>query len=123
MSSKELPVLLQVANLIWAFATMQFVPGPAFLEALCARATRDLHQYSPQNISNTCWALATLGHTSKVCAACNCAAVTHQMHILLTAWALSSKLRVACTVLPHLLIVCPVDLTAAFRWCSATWLV
>ncbi len=75
MSSKELPVLLQVANLIWAFATMQFVPGPAFLEALCARATRDLHQYSPQNISNTCWALATLGHTSKVCAACNCAAV------------------------------------------------
>ena len=72
-------MLLQVANLIWAFATMQFVPSPAFLEALCARATRDLHQYSPQNISNTCWALATLGHTSKVCAAGSCAAVTHRM--------------------------------------------
>ena len=80
MSSEELPVLLQVANLIWAFATMQFVPGPAFLEALCACAARDLHLYSPQNISNTCWALATLGHTSKVCAASSCAVVSYCMH-------------------------------------------
>lgn len=54
------------ANMVWAYATNGHNPGEAFLEALASHAWRTLPAFSPQNISNTVWALATLAFHSPV---------------------------------------------------------
>ena len=61
-----------VANMIWAYATLDHQPPPAFLLVLCQHAQRQLASFSPQNISNTIWALATLKHTNQVAVLLGC---------------------------------------------------
>ena len=45
---------------MWAYATLGVQPGPRCLDALAGFACTNLHDFSPQNISNSCWAMATL---------------------------------------------------------------
>ena len=45
---------------MWAYATLGVQPGPRCLDALAGFAGRNLPDFSPQNISNSCWAMATL---------------------------------------------------------------
>ena len=51
-----------MANILWAFATLDVQPGLQLLEAGVARMLDLLPQTKPQALSNTMWAFATLGH-------------------------------------------------------------
>ena len=51
---------------MWAYATLAVQPGPRCLDALAGFARMNLPDFSPQNISNTCWAMATLQHKDLV---------------------------------------------------------
>lgn len=50
----------QLANIVWAFATIEYQPEPAFLEALAAEAVRKRAGFNPQNVANMLWAYAKL---------------------------------------------------------------
>jgi hypothetical protein len=50
-----------VANLLWALATMGGKPDAHLLEAMQARATATAHHFKPQAVANLLWALATMG--------------------------------------------------------------
>ncbi|RMZ54094.1 hypothetical protein APUTEX25_002671 [Auxenochlorella protothecoides] len=49
-----------MANILWSFAALGVCPDPAFIQALSPQVLRQLEEFSPQNLSNTVWALATL---------------------------------------------------------------
>ena len=50
----------QLANIIWAFATIGYIPDTAFLEALAVESVRKRDGFNPQNLANTLWAFAKL---------------------------------------------------------------
>ena len=52
----------ELANLLWALATMGHYPGPAALDALAAAAAGVAGRMKPQELANSCWAWATLRH-------------------------------------------------------------
>lgn len=54
------------ANLVWAYATLGEKPDVRCLDALASFACRNLKEYSPQNISNSAWAMATLQYKNTV---------------------------------------------------------
>lgn len=49
-----------IANFLWAYATLNKAPDPAFLRAAATRAVDQLDQWAPQNLSNAAWSLAVL---------------------------------------------------------------
>ena len=51
-----------MANILWAFATLDVQPEQELLEAGVKRMFDLLPQTKPQALSNTMWAFATLGH-------------------------------------------------------------
>jgi hypothetical protein len=51
---------------VWACGSLGVAPAAPFLDHVCHQARILLKEFSGQHISNTLWALATLGHTSKV---------------------------------------------------------
>ena len=51
-----------MANILWAFATLDVQPGTALLEAGAHRMLELLPTTKPQALSNTMWAFATLGY-------------------------------------------------------------
>ena len=51
-----------MANILWAFATLDVQPGEQLLQAGVQRMYDLLPQTKPQALSNTMWAFATLGH-------------------------------------------------------------
>ena len=53
--------------MLWAYATIGEKPGEAFLDSVAKHTCRTLHDFSPQNISNTLWAMATLSFNHQVC--------------------------------------------------------
>lgn len=54
------------ANLVWAYATLAEKPDVHCLDALASFACRNLQEFSPQNISNSAWAMATLQYKNMV---------------------------------------------------------
>ena len=64
------------ANLVWAYATVGEKPDVRCLDALAGFACKNLRDFSPQNISNSAWAMATLQYKNMVCPratpACKC---------------------------------------------------
>ena len=52
----------QLANIIWAFATLDVTPEPAFMEALAEEAVRKHLGFNPQNVANMLWAFAKLDY-------------------------------------------------------------
>lgn len=50
----------QLANIIWAFATLDFLPIPQFLERLAEEAVSKRSGFNPQNVANMLWAFAKL---------------------------------------------------------------
>jgi hypothetical protein len=52
----------EVANTLWAVATLEHNPGVALLDAAAVQILRRLDQFSPQDTSNSIWALAKLYH-------------------------------------------------------------
>ena len=55
-----------MANILWAFATLDVQPGTALLEAGAHRMLELLPTTKPQALSNTMWAFATLGYNPGV---------------------------------------------------------
>lgn len=53
----------QLANIIWAFATLGYQPPLAFMEALAEEAVRKRSGFNPQNVANMLWAFAKLEYT------------------------------------------------------------
>ena len=51
-----------MANILWAFATLDVQPGTGLLEAGAHRMLELLPTTKPQALSNTMWAFATLGY-------------------------------------------------------------
>ena len=51
-----------LANFLWAFATMDVMPPENMLLAALERFGKLLSTYNPQGIANTLWALAALGY-------------------------------------------------------------
>lgn len=62
-----------LANFLWAYATLNIAPDPAFLRVALSHALKTLDQWAPQNLSNVAWALANLkkDHESAVESALN----------------------------------------------------
>ena len=52
----------QLANIIWAFATLDFLPIDQFLESLAEEAVKKRSGFNPQNVANMLWAFAKLEH-------------------------------------------------------------
>jgi len=52
-----------VANTVWALATMGVTPDEKLLRAMQGRATALAGTFTPQAVANTVWALATMGVT------------------------------------------------------------
>jgi predicted small integral membrane protein len=52
-----------VANTVWALATMGVTPEAGLLRAMQGRATAVAGEFNPQEVANTVWALATMGVT------------------------------------------------------------
>ena len=50
-----------VANLMWALATLGVEPGAELVTVMSRRAVASAGEFKPQNVSNLMWALATLG--------------------------------------------------------------
>ncbi len=50
-----------VSNLTWSCAVLDITPDPAYFTALAARMHSTVHDWPMQHISNTLWALATMG--------------------------------------------------------------
>ena len=67
-----------MANILWAFATLDVQPGPALLEAGVHRMLELLPSTKPQALSNTMWAFATLGHNPG--GLCACAGPCSELH-------------------------------------------
>lgn len=42
----------QLANILWAFATLDFIPIPQFLESLAEEAIQKRNGFNPQNVAN-----------------------------------------------------------------------
>ena len=51
-----------LANMLWAYATLETQPGPALMKAASTRMLELLPQSKPQALANMAWAFATLGH-------------------------------------------------------------
>lgn len=51
---------------MWAYATLGVPPEGRCLDTLAEFACRNLHEFSPQNISNSAWAMATLQYKNMV---------------------------------------------------------
>ena len=53
-----------LANMLWAYAKLEYNPGAALLEQFggCILADATQQQCTPQNVSNMLWAYATLSH-------------------------------------------------------------
>ena len=66
------------ANLVWAYATLGEKPDVRCLDALASFACSHLKEFSPQNISNSAWAMATLQYKNMVCLAASPAFVIWQ---------------------------------------------
>lgn len=52
----------QLANILWAFGTLEFRPGADLLERMASAAQTRSGGFNPQNLSNTLWAFAKLEH-------------------------------------------------------------
>ena len=55
----------QLANIIWAFATLGHIPEASFMEALAEESVRKRSGFNPQNIANTLWAFVKLEYLPK----------------------------------------------------------
>jgi hypothetical protein len=51
----------ELANSLWAFATLSIEPPPQFLNAWVQKATKDIEKFNSQDLANSLWAFATLG--------------------------------------------------------------
>ena len=51
-----------IANLAWAWATLEYHPGDATMDAFAEEATRKLDGFDPQAIANLAWAWAVLAY-------------------------------------------------------------
>jgi hypothetical protein len=51
----------EIANTLWAFATMGAKPGESVMGQLERRAEAISGDFKPQDIANTLWAFATMG--------------------------------------------------------------
>lgn len=51
-----------LANILWAFATMEVLPPDSLLTSAVTHFLALLPQYNSQGLTNTLWALATLGY-------------------------------------------------------------
>ena len=63
---------------MWAYATLGEKPDVRCLDALASFACRNLKEFSPQNISNSAWAMATLQYKNMVCCTASPACVIWQ---------------------------------------------
>lgn len=52
----------QLANIIWAFGTLEFKPTAALLDRMATAAHQKAAGFNPQNLANTLWAFAKLEH-------------------------------------------------------------
>jgi len=61
-------------KMIWPYTTLAHSPPSDFLSLLCCHALHELPNFSPEDISNSIWALATLKHANIVlaCSALPC---------------------------------------------------
>jgi hypothetical protein len=53
----------EVANTVWALATMGVTPDEKLLRAMQGRAMAVAGEFDPQAVANTVWALDTMGVT------------------------------------------------------------
>ena len=51
-----------VSNSLYALAKLQHDGGPGLVSALITRGCTELRDFTEQNLANTIWAMATLGH-------------------------------------------------------------
>lgn len=51
-----------LANIMWAFATMDVVPPKDLMDGAITRFMDLLPAYNPQGIANTMWSFASLGY-------------------------------------------------------------
>ncbi len=51
-----------LANIMWAFATMDVVPPKDLMDGAIQRFMDLLPAYNPQGIANTMWSFASLGY-------------------------------------------------------------
>ena len=51
-----------LANILWAFATMDITPPDTLMGGAIERFVELLPAYNPQGIANSLWAFATLGY-------------------------------------------------------------
>ena len=49
-----------LSNMVWALATLEFSPGPVFLQAVAKALIQRAGECNPQEISNAIWAFAKL---------------------------------------------------------------
>lgn len=49
-------------NILWSFATMNYMPANKVLAATADFMSKNLHQYNQQNLALTLWAYAKLGY-------------------------------------------------------------
>ncbi len=63
-SNHDLDPTLAVAR---ACATIKHPPSGAFLDVVLGHAMRSLQEFTPQNLANTVWAIATLGLPAAKC--------------------------------------------------------
>lgn len=52
----------EVSNTLWAYATLDYNPGPQLLGEVCIAILKQISMFKPQELSNTLWAFATLRH-------------------------------------------------------------
>ena len=52
----------EIANSLWAVATLEHHPGVQLLDAAALQIARRIEQFSPQDTTNSVWAYAKLFH-------------------------------------------------------------
>ena len=64
-----------LANTLWAFATLRLAADRKVLEALEERVLLTAHAFAPQHIANTLWALVSVAWECDVRCVCVCVCV------------------------------------------------
>jgi hypothetical protein len=108
-----------LANTVWAVATLGLTPSPTFLHAWCSAAELQLGSFEAQHVANSLWALAAMGGSlAAPLATAFEQAVSHHAgkrtflarHVSICLWALATlQPRAAAPLSDHVLV----DLTEA----------
>jgi hypothetical protein len=71
-----------VANLMWALATLGLEPGAELATAMSGQAVASAGEFKPQGVANLMWALAVISFEDQACCTIWADAISHLVTVL-----------------------------------------